>query len=93
MSKRHTCIICGSKRYEHHMKKVFGNSWACKNNYHYSHFNYFSLCCDNREIQEAIKVIEMVSKWKHISLKHLSTISEISPENVTPELTMPRDKK
>ncbi len=30
MKKRHTCIICGSKRYGAKMLNVFGLSWACK---------------------------------------------------------------
>lgn len=29
MRKRHTCVICGKKRYEDRMKKVFIQSWAC----------------------------------------------------------------
>ena len=27
--KRHTCIICGKKRYEDSMTNVFYSSWAC----------------------------------------------------------------
>ena len=27
--KRHTCIICGKKRYERVMRNVFQQSWTC----------------------------------------------------------------
>jgi hypothetical protein len=83
--KRYTCIICKRKRYEQNMKNVFGNSWACTDKY------MFQYCCDNKEIYEARIIIEKLKTFKHIGLKHLSTIS--TAVNVTPELTISRDKE
>jgi len=68
--KRHTCIICGAKRYEEHMKNVFGNSWACaKSKYYFQS----SVCCEHEEIKDAIKVKEIVKNWKHLNYKHLQS--------------------
>lgn len=87
--KRHTCIICGSKRYENSMKNVFLNSWACSIPLSYQRWTY-RVCADHIEIIEAIKVIKIVSNWEKISLKHLS---KISPADVIPEQTFSADKK
>lgn len=86
--KRHTCIICGSKRYENSMKNVFLNSWACSIPLSYKRWTHY-VCAGHIEIREAIQVIKIVSNWNKISLKHLS---KISPEDVTPEQTISRGK-
>jgi len=64
--KRHTCIICKRKRYEHNMKQVLFNSWACKDKYH------FQVCCDNSEIRIAEKIREDLKKLKHIKIQHIT---------------------
>lgn len=87
--KRHTCIICGSKRYKSNMKNVFLNSWACiKTKYYFQ----TSVCSDSLEIKEAIEVINIISKWENIKLTHLRKINEISLI-VTPERTISRGNK
>lgn len=85
---RHLCIICGKKRYESKMKKVFGSSWACVV-YHSFSVGY---CYEHPEVKEAIKICEMVSKWKHLSLKHLSSVIPIRFDIVLPDLTISQGK-
>ena len=63
--KRHTCIICGRKRYEHYMKPVLSSSWACKDKY------YFQYCCEHEEIKQAQEIIDMLKKFKHIKRLHI----------------------
>ena len=63
--KRHTCIICGRKRYEFHMKKVLVSSWVCTDKYH------FQVCSDNEEIRVAEKISEDLKKLKHIKIQHI----------------------
>ena len=65
MYKRHTCVICGRKRYEYFMKSVLRNSWACKDKYH------LQVCCDNEEIRIAEKIIEQISNFKFIKKNHI----------------------
>lgn len=87
--KRHTCIICGSKRYESKMTNVFLNSWACSSPKYY--FQRM-VCSDHKEISEALLVLNIISKWKLISLNYLSTLSNLQHEissNVSPEQTNP----
>lgn len=65
IEKRHTCIICKRKRYEHNMKKVLINSWACIDKY------YFQYCIDNKEIIETQKFINLLKTFKFIKKTHL----------------------
>ncbi len=64
-TRRHTCIICNRKRYERYMKPVLHSSWACKDEYH------FQVCCDNKEIRIAEKIIEDIKRFKHINIRHI----------------------
>jgi hypothetical protein len=48
--KRHTCIICKSKRNESKMINVFGSSWACK----YKSYAYY--CSDHPDIDIMIEI-------------------------------------
>ena len=76
--KRHTCIICGRKRYELYMKKVLVSSWACTDGiYHFS-----NPCAYHQEILEAQEIIEKISSFKYITIKHL--VGGTSSENVNP---------
>lgn len=59
--KRHTCVICGCKRYEHSMDKVLIRSWAC---------NY--LCSTHFEIKQAENVLKILKSFKILKLQHLS---------------------
>ena len=70
--KRHTCIICKSKRYEINMNNVFGNSWACvKPRYYFSD----STCFYHGDIKLFIKIIEDVKKLKILKLSYLDLSS------------------
>ena len=67
--KRHTCIICGKKRYEHNMENVFKSSWACtKNDFQF----ILSSCVDNKEINVAKRIIEDFKKLKLIKTQHVT---------------------
>lgn len=81
---RHTCIICGKKRYEHNMKNVFASSWACTKN---DFFFIINTCSDSSEIVTALLIIQNLKSLKRIKLSHLS-----SAENVRPELTFSQAK-
>lgn len=76
--KRHTCIICGRKRYERNMKNVFLNSWACHDIYSYKP------CSGHPEIVKAIKILETLKNFKHIKLRHFSQVI-VPPERTTPQ--------
>lgn len=75
--KRHTCIICGKKRYEKNMKNVFKSSWACTKN----DFDFIlDICANDKEIILAQKIIEDLKNLKKIHIQSLLV--------VTPELTI-----
>lgn len=78
--KRHTCIICGSKRVEHKMENVFLNSWACKRDY--TNMGRFRNCYCHKDIDILKQILELQKK---LSLLNLSYISK----NVSPERTLP----
>jgi len=66
--KRHTCIICGRKRYQVFMKNVFSNSWACEKSD--SKF-YFTPCYCHSDIILAQKILLDLKKLKILTNKHL----------------------
>lgn len=68
MNKRHTCIICGKKRFEYRMSNVFGNSWACRVND--SHFISFT-CVDHSDISYSRRILSDLKKLQCINIKHL----------------------
>ena len=63
---RHTCVICKKKRYERYMTKVLVSSWACKDG------SFFGNCCDHNEIIKGQEILDALSKFKKIKLKHFS---------------------
>ncbi len=63
--KRHTCVICGRKRYERNMRKILNSSWVCTDKYH------LEVCCDNKEIRIAEKIREQLKELKHINIRHI----------------------
>jgi len=65
--KRHTCIICGSKRYEHLMTNVFKHSWACSNPKYYFQSTY---CCNHPDIIIIKNIINESKKLKKLSLRN-----------------------
>ncbi len=78
--KRHTCIICGRKRYEKSMRKIFLNSWACSD----TKFNIHSYCYEHPDIKLAKKILEDISKIEIYTIKNIIRGKSI----VTPELTI-----
>lgn len=66
--KRHTCIICGRKKYEYKMENVFNNSWVCTSrNFDFSSY----LCCEHPDILIAKKILNDFKKLKKIRVRHL----------------------
>jgi hypothetical protein len=61
--KRHTCIICGRKRYESKMKPVLTSSWVCCTD----KYN----CCDDIEIVSAENILSDLKKLRKINIKHI----------------------
>jgi len=64
--RRHTCIICGKKRYEYKMKPILSSSWVCCTKQ--------LRCCDDEEIKIATKILknlEQLKKLKKIKLIHI----------------------
>lgn len=59
---RHTCIICGKKRYEKKMEKAFLHSWVC-----------VETCSEHQDIPKAKEILSLYSQLKHITNKHLFT--------------------
>lgn len=56
--KRHTCIICKSKRYEVYMIST-GAGWACRD----SIFRSFDYGCESHsDIEKIIRIHELVSQ-------------------------------
>ena len=86
--KRHTCIICGRKRYERSMKKVFLHSWACSDKHSFNRY-----CYEDEDIKLAIKILDDISKIKNPVIKNIIKSKTISPQNVTPERTISQGKK
>lgn len=73
--KRHTCIICGSKRKEEYMENVFVNSWACKR-------RRFTLraCWLHPDIDILKQILELKKKLALLNLSYIY-------KNVSPEQT------
>jgi hypothetical protein len=68
--KRHTCIICGSKRNEFYMENVFNDSWACskpKRGWRY----VSSVCSDHSDIRLAKELIEKSKELKEIKITYI----------------------
>ena len=59
---RHTCIICGKKRYEIKMEKILISSWVCIKD-----------CSKHEDIPKAKEILSLYSQLKHINNKHLFT--------------------
>ena len=66
--KRHTCIICKSKRNENYMINVFGNSWACEFDKKYRHISKPCYC--HRDIVIMKKMILLKNDLKILSVSN-----------------------
>jgi len=62
---RHTCIICGRKRYKSSMKRVLNKSWACSDN----KYNFRAYCYEHSDIKLAERILEDISKIKNQTVR------------------------
>lgn len=60
-TKRHTCIICGKKRYSRFMKMVLVSSWVCND----------SKCLQHHDIKLSEKIRSDIQKLKKVNIKHI----------------------
>ena len=65
--QRHSCIVCGKKRYQRYMKKVLHSSWACSSGYWFQ----TSYCYEHPEILKAENILNEIKDFKFIKKQHL----------------------